>query len=327
MRFGSGLWLFGQFIDRYATDAYGPPVSTIEAIERAGEVGDLEVLDINYPFSDPDITVAEVQRALDAHGLSTWCITPHIYTRAFTGGAFTNPDPAVRKQALELCEQAVDVAKQLGSDTVKLWPGQDGFDYPFQSDYGQLWRLELEGVSTVAAMDSDVRVAIEYKAKEPRNHMSFSSAARTLLGIAQTGRDDIGVVVDLGHSLFAKETPADVLQLVHDHDKLFTIEVNDNWREWDDDMVVGSVHLVETLEFFLGVRKIGWDKPILLDQFPFRENPVEAAKTSIETMKAIDRTLDRLDVDTLHTIQERQDPLAAQRLIRDLLLGDVRVTS
>jgi xylose isomerase len=327
MRFGSGLWLFGQFIDRYATDAYGPPVSTIEAIERAGEVGDLEVLDINYPFSHPDITVAEVQRALDAHGLSTWCITPHIYTRAFTGGAFTNPDPAVRRQALELCEQAVDVAKQLGSDTVKLWPGQDGFDYPFQSDYGQLWRLELEGVSTVAAMDSDVRVAIEYKAKEPRNHMSFSSAARTLLGIAQTGRDDIGVVVDLGHSLFAKETPADVLQLVHDHDKLFTIEVNDNWREWDDDMVVGSVHLVETLEFFLGVRKIGWDKPILLDQFPFRENPVEAAKTSIETMKAIDRTLDRLDVDTLQTIQERQDPLAAQRLIRDLLLGDVRVTT
>src|SRR6187551_2040118 len=77
MRFGAGIWLFGQFVDRYATDAYGPPVTTIEAIERAGAVGDLEVLDINYPFSDPDITVDDVQRALDAAGLSTWCITPH----------------------------------------------------------------------------------------------------------------------------------------------------------------------------------------------------------------------------------------------------------
>ena len=324
MRFGSGLWLFGQFVDRYATDAYGPPVSTIEAIQRAGEVGDLEVLDINYPFSDPDITVAEVQRALGAGGLSTWCITPHIYTRDFTGGAFTNPDPAVRRKALQICEQAVDVAKQLGSGTVKLWPGQDGFDYPFQADYGDLWHLALDGVSTVAAMDETVRVAIEYKAKEPRTHISFSTAARTLLGIQQTGRDDIGIVVDLGHSLFAKEAPADVLQLIHEHGKLFTIEVNDNWREWDDDMTVGSVHLIETLEFFLAVRKIGWEQPILLDQFPFREDPVEAARTSIETMKMIDATLDRLDLDELREIQERQDPLAAQRLVRDLLLGGVR---
>ena len=23
--FGAGLWMFGQFVDRYATDAYGPP--------------------------------------------------------------------------------------------------------------------------------------------------------------------------------------------------------------------------------------------------------------------------------------------------------------
>jgi hypothetical protein len=34
MRFGAGIWLFGQFVDRYATDAYGSAVSTIEAIQR-----------------------------------------------------------------------------------------------------------------------------------------------------------------------------------------------------------------------------------------------------------------------------------------------------
>src|SRR5215210_2636869 len=78
MRFGAGIWLFSQFIDRYATDAYGPPVSTIEAIDRAGAVGDLEVLDINYPFSDPDITVEDVGQALDAAGIAASSITPHI---------------------------------------------------------------------------------------------------------------------------------------------------------------------------------------------------------------------------------------------------------
>ena len=48
LRFGAGLWMFGQFVDRYATDAYGPPVSTLEAIGRAGQVGPLSVVDINF---------------------------------------------------------------------------------------------------------------------------------------------------------------------------------------------------------------------------------------------------------------------------------------
>src|SRR3954447_12915329 len=323
MRFGAGIWLFGQFVDRYATDAYGGPVSTLEAIERAGAVGDLEVLDINYPFSDRDITVDDVQRALDAAGLRAAAITPHIYTREFAAGAFTNPDPAVRRRALALCEEGVDVAKRLGAPTVKLWPGQDGFDYPFQADYRELWRLALDGVRTVAEMDEGIRVAIEYKAKEPRTHLSFSTAARTLLGIESLGRDDVGIVMDLGHSLFAREAPADVLSLVHEHGRLYTIEVNDNWREWDDDMMVGSIPLIETLEFFLEVRKIGWDEPILLDQFPFREDPVEAARTSIDTIRAIDAALDRIDLDALKEAQAGQDALAAQRILTELLLGPV----
>ena len=50
LTFGAGLWMFGQFVDRYATDAYGPPVGTLGAIARAAEVGSLSVVDINYPF-------------------------------------------------------------------------------------------------------------------------------------------------------------------------------------------------------------------------------------------------------------------------------------
>ena len=52
LRFGAGLWMFGRFVDRYAGDGYGPPVDTLEAIERAGKVGELEVVDINYPFGE-----------------------------------------------------------------------------------------------------------------------------------------------------------------------------------------------------------------------------------------------------------------------------------
>ncbi len=130
----------------------------------------------------------------------------------------------------------------------------------------------------MAQADPAMQFAIEYKLKEPRVHMFFGTAARTLLAIEDMGVDNVGIVLDLGHSFFAKETPAEVLHLVSRRGKLVSVELNDNWREWDDDMAVGSVHLVETLEFLHALRQIDWKGPILLDQFPFREDAVEAAQ-------------------------------------------------
>jgi hypothetical protein len=39
--FGSGIWLSRQFVDRYATDACGSPVGTLEAIVRAARAADI----------------------------------------------------------------------------------------------------------------------------------------------------------------------------------------------------------------------------------------------------------------------------------------------
>ena len=96
---------------------------------------------------------------------------------------------------------------------------------------------------------------------------------------------------------------------MHEHGRLYTIEVNDNWREWDDDLAVGSIHLIETLEFFLEVRKIGWDEPIFLDQFPFPRTPSRRRGRAL-TRSALDAALDRIDLDALRDAQSRQDALA-----------------
>ena len=117
-RYGAGLWHFAQYVDRYATDGYGPPVTTLEAIDLAGQVGDLAVVDITYPFNPPGLPVSQVAAALKRNDLQAIGITPEIYTREFRRGAFTNPDPAVRARAIELVNQAADVARELGCDYV-----------------------------------------------------------------------------------------------------------------------------------------------------------------------------------------------------------------
>jgi xylose isomerase len=229
-RFGAGIWHFATYVDRYATDGYGPPVSLIEAIDKAGQVGDLSVVDLNYPFVDPKLSFDEVEVALKRNNLGVIGITPEIYTRKFAKGAFTNPDPGVRRLANEMCNDAANVVRRFGADYVKLWPGQDGWDYPFQVDHGKLWRMSMDGVGELASQNPDLKFVIEYKPREPRNHMSFDSVARTLLGIEKIGLPNIGILLDFGHSLYGGESPADAAQLAIDHGRLFGMDVNDNLR-------------------------------------------------------------------------------------------------
>ncbi|WKR22641.1 sugar phosphate isomerase/epimerase family protein [Actinomyces israelii] len=318
--FGAGLWNFATYVDRYAVDGYGDPRSTIEQIELAAEVGDISYVDLNYPFTG-GLTTTDVKAALERTGLKAIGVTPDIYLREHQMGAFTNPDPAKRESARAIMQGAADAVRELGARYVKIWPGQDGFDYPFQVDYKELSRLAVEGMRDLARANPDLKLVIEYKPREPRTHMFWSSAAKTVLGIQAMGVDNVGVLLDFGHALFGGESPAEAAQLLIDHGLLWGMDVNDNYRGWDDDMVVGTVHMTEALEFFHTLRVNGWEGVWQLDQFPFREDVVDNARTSIRFLKALHRALDRLDEEALAEAQRRQDPLAAQRVVQDALLG------
>ena len=42
LEFGTGIWAFGQFVDRYAADGYGPPRGTRDMIEIFHDNGTVE---------------------------------------------------------------------------------------------------------------------------------------------------------------------------------------------------------------------------------------------------------------------------------------------
>lgn len=322
LRFGAGIWHFATYVDRYATDGYGEPRSILDAIELAGKVRDLSVVDLNYPFFGGDFSNEQVKTALDAQNLSVIGITPEIYTRVFRKGAFTNPDPGVRRLAHDLINEAADVVRYFGADYVKLWPGQDGWDYPFQVNHGKLWQMSLDGLGALAEENSDLNFVVEYKPREPRNHMSFDSVSRTLLGLEKIGLPNIGILLDFGHALYGGESPADSAQLAIDYGRLFGMDVNDNLRGWDDDMIAGTVHPIELMEFFHVLRSNNWEGVWQLDQFPFREDSVDAANMAIDFLKRIDAALDRLDVDGLAEAQEAQDAVRANTLVQQALYGN-----
>jgi xylose isomerase len=318
-KYGAGIWHFATYVDRYATDGYGEPRTILDAIDLAGQVGDLDVVDLNYPFFGGDFSNEQIKEALDRNKLSVIGITPEIYTRVFAKGSFTNPDPGVRRLAHELITDAANQVRAFGADYVKLWPGQDGWDYPFQVDHGALWKASLDGVGQLASENPDLKFVIEYKPREPRVHMSFDSVARTLLGIEKIGLPNVGILLDFGHALFGGESPADSAQLAIDYGRLFGMDVNDNLRSWDDDMIAGTVHPIELFEFFVTLRKNGWEGVWQLDQFPFREDSVGAAKSAIRFLKKVEDGLDRLDFEALAQAQSKQDAVAAMTLAQNAL--------
>jgi len=319
-KYTGGMWVYGQIIDRYATDGYNSPKSTLEIIKEAKESG-LSGLDLNYPWPEKDLTLKEVKAALNDSNLKAVCVTPVIYGKKFRSGSFSNADAKIRKDAIALSEESVDVANQLGADYVKWWPGQDGYDYPFQVDYKQLREHALGGIRTVAKNYPKTQFAIEYKLKEPRNRLLWSTANASLINIAEVGVDNLGLVIDFGHSLFAKENPAEALSLIHSQGKLVDIELDDNYREWDDDLTAGAIHLVETLEFLYTVEKIGWKAPIKLDLFPYRENAMSAVKESIKTLQKLEACLERIDMSELAKAQNAHDAMAIQSIVRDVLIA------
>ena len=97
------------------------------------------------------------------------------------------------------------------------------------------------------------------------------------------------------------------------------MDVNDNLRGWDDDLLVGTVHITEVFEYFYILKINNWDGVWQLDQFPFREDNLEAANLSIRFLKHIYRALDRLNIPALQAAQLEQNPLKAQRLSCHLL--------
>ncbi len=322
--YGTGIWAFGQFVDRYAGDGYGPPRSTEEMLDAAAQVQGLTYLDINVPFATDSLNAHDVKTMLDDRGLKCRATTPHIYMREYSRGAFTNPDSELRLRTRNRVEEAVEAAAVLDAGYVKFWPGQDGYDYPGQVDYEQIWGYTVNAMREICEKHSDVQFAIEYKPKEPRVRMTLANAPKTLLAIQETGVDNLGIVMDFGHSLMAGESPTESLLMINRYEKLVSAELNDNWRDWDDDLPVASVHLFETMEYLLALKSIEWKDPLLLDQFPFRENPVAAVARSIETIEMLSEACTRVDGVELAEAQSRQDALTVQRIYWNALLGSPR---
>ena len=322
LKFSVILGNVGQCSDRYMTGGYGRPYEIEELFDRVASIEGVSGIEFVENWQLNDKTVNKVADFLKSYNYKAVAIIPdHFGTPIWGKGAFTNPDAKVRKAAVDKTMHCVDLARAIGCDTISIWNGQDGYDYPLQADYMNAHKWMAEGFAECCDRAPDIRFSLEYKPKEPRVHSFLANVWTALAYCLESGRENMGITIDVGHSLEAYEDVAEAVRTAMARGKMFHFHMNDNWRGWDDDMIAGSVRTIEYIEMFYYLRKYDYKNFISTDQYPYREDSRDAVEQTVKWMQAFEKAAQRIDMDRMQKILDANDAVASTAYMRELLFG------
>jgi xylose isomerase len=309
--------LMGRQVDRF--HEYQPARSLAERLEMVRQVRGINGIEVVYPgdFADPRATIAMIGDS----GLPVSAVNLNVKSaKKWQPGSFTATDPQLRADAIADLKTAMDLAAELGAGMITCCPLIDGHNYAFQADYLKQWQWLEEGIAEGARYRSDVKVSLEYKLNESRNFCVLPDMGRTLYLCERLGLPNVGVTMDVGHALMAKETPAEVMCLAGQAGRLFYVHLNDNGREWDWDMLPGSVNLWDLIEMLFYLDRMDWSGWLAYDVSTRNGDPVEMMSATISIVDAAWELLDKLGRDRLQGLVEEGLPARAfDYLVKSLL--------
>ncbi len=309
-------------LNAFKTGLPGKP-SAEDMLRRASTVPGLNAADLNYPDHFDHHSADEMMRVLEDCGMALNGLAMRYYTDpGFRLGAFTHPNPTVRRAAVDITKKGLDTLAHMGGNLMTLWMGQDGFDYAFQGDYKAMWDTTIEAIQEVCDHNQAIDIAIEYKPNEPRAYALMPDIGTTLLAVKEANRTNLGVTLDFAHVLYADEMPAHTAHLIARHSKLLGVHLNDGYGKRDDGLMVGSVHPMQTLELFVELERAGYDGAIYFDTFPDHGglDPCAEAETNIIMAERLRATAAQLVSDSsLAAAIAQQDATKSLQIVGEAL--------
>ncbi len=319
IKFSAGIWIFGGTHDRFGV--YKKTIPLKDMLYSAIKVPDLSGIEFSYPtdfqvgfeneilpiLKDNNLEISVI--GLDLFGDSKWQF-----------GSFVSPSEEIRKDAIETTKRAIDVAFKYNCDRINLWLAQDGYDYPFQVDYNWAWEALVEGIRICCDFNPQITICLEYKIKEPRTHSFLATCCKGIYLCKKVGKKNCGITVDIGHTLMAYESMAETISILDKENLLAHLHLNDNYRLWDDDMLVGSVHFLEYVELLYCLEKSNYNGWYSLDVFPYRDDAYKVCSESIEFIKGVRKLIDKIGVKKIEMLVAQNDYIEVLKQIRNYVL-------
>jgi len=312
------LGFLGKLNDRFAS--YGEQREITGKFEVASKIEGVQGLELVYPFDFADLSVTKA--LLKQHNLACSTVNVNIKSEAkFHLGALTHKDAGIRQEAVSYLQQAMDVSADLGTHMITCCPLSDGYDYAFETDYPKAWKWFIDGVGKAASYRADVRVSLEYKQSEPRHKVIIPNSGTTLAACLQVGLPNVGVTMDMGHALYTGEGTAQAAGLLAQAGKLFLVHVNDNYRNWDWDMIPGSINVWDLVECIYYLRELGYTGWLTSDVAPFRLDAIKTCSATYRSLVWAEKVVEKIGRKKISDIISHGDPVDALDALQAAVLS------
>jgi xylose isomerase len=326
MKTSLGIWAFGAMGTRFVPSGYQPQwasSSTAEKVERAvGGLGDLiDGYEFHYPQELSAENLDAVRAALGGHDI--YCLASGLHLDPLFGkGGLSSPDDAVRNEAVSRTRDGIDFAGEVGAHFI-IWPGIEGYNYPFQTPYQESWARFIDGVGQAAtrAKERGVTIFLEHKNSEPAMKILMRNVGMTLHVIhtlRRQGIDNVKVNMDWQHLIMNGENLAEYAALLAAEGLLGHLHANSGWGTFDDDNMVGATAFMETIELAVELRRAGYGENgerLGFDLYPYTEDAVAAVKRSVLQWRFMDAVAARIDDVGLREAQVAKDAVRAYELV------------
>src|SRR5881392_151082 len=311
---------------RFNPGGYKPELagaSTVDKVRTAVDgLGDLiDDYEFHYPQELSADNLEAVREALDGHDV--YCIATglHLDPR-FGRGGLVSPDAETRAEAVRLTVAAADFAGRIGAHFI-IWPGIEGYNYPFQTPYAESWAWLIDGVGQAAerASSHGIKIFLEHKNSEPAMKILMRNVGMTLHVIHKLrgeGIDNVQVNMDWQHLIMNGENLAEYAALLAAEGLLGHQHANSGWGTFDDDNMVGATAFMETLELAVELRRARYGENgerLGFDLYPYTEDAVAAVRRSVLQWRFIDGAAARIDDTALREAQSRKDAVRAYELV------------
>jgi xylose isomerase len=321
-----GIWALGGMVTRFVPVGYQPEhgrESTVQKVRRAVEgLGDLiDDYEFHYPQELSEDNLDDVREALDGHGVYCVATGLHLDPR-FGRGGLVSPDDETRAEARRRTVAAADFAGRIGAHFI-VWPGIEGYNYPFQTPYRESWRWLIDGIGEAAetCAGHGIKLFLEHKNSEPAMKIHMGNVGMTLHVIHKLrarGIDNVQVNMDWQHLIMNGENLAEYAALLADEGLLGHQHGNSGWGTFDDDNMVGATAFMETLELAVELRRAGYGdngERLGLDLYPYTEDQVAAVRRSVLQWRFIDGVAAKIDDGALRAAQAEKDAVRAYELV------------
>ncbi len=287
-----------------------------EKFQMISQLEGIEAAEVVFPYEVSSVDELNHLKEKYKTGLSAVNVNVKAEPE-FRNGGLTSTVKSIREKAVQFIKDAKDFARQVGADKVTCCPLADGYEFSFQTDYGESWRYLVETFGEAGSYRPEIPLFIEYKPKETRGKCFLDSAAKTLCLIKDIGVPNLGITVDIGHSIYGNENPAEAISLIAHNGIPFYVHSNDNDGTWDWDYMVASKNFLTFVEFIYYLQKFGYEDYITSDSSPTRFDIKSFFEANVRWTNRIWQLLEEIDKNTFDKLIRGDNFMETWRYIEE----------